>query len=122
MCITEKEITYTDTISSLPKKVYFRPAHVQCSCKQEYDGQDDLFNLDNEHLFCYSVLFTCLHSMLEGRNPYMYLSACERNYSIESHTKPVRIKKLHQAWNAFARLLGLKPDKAFECLLCGLEC
>ena len=39
----------------------------------------------------------------------------------ESHTKPVRIKKLCQAWNAFARLLDLKPDKAFECPLCSLE-
>ena len=117
---SEKEITYTNTISSLPKKVYFRPAHGQCSCKQEYDWQDDLlFNLDNEHLFCYSFLFTYLHSMLEGRTPY--LRACERNHSIESHTKPVRIKKLRQAWNAFARLFDLKPDKAFECSLCGLE-
>ena len=60
--------------------------------------------------------------MLEGRNPLIsYLRACERNHSIESHTKPVHIKKLRQAWNAFARFLDLKPDKAFECPLCGLE-
>ena len=49
------------------------------------------------------------------------LVVCEQNHSIESHTKPVHIKKLRQAWNAFARLLDLKPDKAFECPLCGLE-
>ena len=60
--------------------------------------------------------------MLEGRNRLIsYLRACERNHRIESHTQPVHIKKLRQAWNAFARLLDVDTDKAFECPLCGLE-
>ena len=60
--------------------------------------------------------------MLEGRNPLIsYLRACERNHSIQSQTKPVHIKKLRQAWNAFARLLNLNTDQAFECPLCGPE-
>ena len=111
------------SITTSTRKVYYRPSCGECSCKQEYDGQDDLlFNLDNKHLFCYNFLFSYLHSMVEGKNPLVaFLRACERNHSIQSHTQPVRIKVLRQAWNAFARLLDIDPQQTYQCPLCGLE-
>ena len=101
------------SITTPTRKVYYRPSCGRCSCKQEYDGQEDLlFNLDNKHLIYYDFLFSYLHSMVEGRNPLIaYLKACERNHIVQSHTRPIGIKKLRQAWNAFGRLLDINPHQ-----------
>ena len=92
-----------------------------CDCKQAYDGQDDLlFNLDNRHLFYYGYLLQYLHLMLEGKNPLIaFLRASTRSFLVQSHTKPVSIKLLRQAWNAFARLLCIDFVESFSCPICG---
>ena len=60
--------------------------------------------------------------MVEGRNPLIaYLKACERNHIVQSHTRPIGIKKLRQAWNAFGRLLDINPHQVCQCPLCGPE-
>ncbi len=111
------------SITTSTRKVYHRPSCGECSCKQEYEGQDDLlFNLYNKHLFYYDFLFSYLHSMVEGKNLLVaFLTACERNHGIQSHTLPVRIKVLRQAWNTFARLLDIDPQQTYQCPVCGLE-
>ena len=58
--------------------------------------------------------------MVEGRNPLAsYLRSCERTIATQSNTKPVKIKLLRQAWNAFARLLDIDWYESFQCPLCG---
>ena len=92
-----------------------------CSCRQLYDGQEDLlFNLDGKHLFYYGYLFQYLHLMLEGKNPLIaFLRASTYSISVQSETKPAPIKLLHQAWNAFARLLSVNLAESFTCPICG---
>ena len=59
------------------RKVYYRPAIGECSCKLQYDGQEHLlFNLDNTRLFYYGLLFQYLHLMTEGRNPLIAYQRC----------------------------------------------
>ena len=58
--------------------------------------------------------------MLEGKNPliaFMRASSC--SFSALSHTKPVSIKLLRQAWNAFSRLLNINFTECFSCPVCG---
>ena len=109
------------TIEDEKRTIYFRPFLGSCDCKQAYDGQDDLlFNLDNRPLFYYGYLFQYLHLMLEGKNPLIaFLRASNRSFSVQSHTKPVLIKLLCQAWNAFARLLCIDFAENFCCPICG---
>ena len=109
------------TIENEAHTIYYRPALGSCNCKQHYDGQDDLlFNLDGKHLFYYGYLFQYLHLMLEGKNPVIaFLRASTRSFSSQSHTKPVSIKLLRQAWNAFARLLNVNFAETFSCPICG---
>ena len=58
--------------------------------------------------------------MLEGKNPLVaFLRASSRSFSVQSHTKPVSIKLLHQTWNAFARLLCIDFVESFSCPICG---
>ena len=107
------------TIEDSERTVYYRPTSGSCKCRQEYDGQEDLlFNLDGEH---YGFLLQYLHLMLEGRNPLMtfYRASCKSFY-IQSLSKPVHIKLLRQAWNAFSRLLDVDWREAFNCHQCGL--
>ena len=109
------------TIEDENRTVFYRPSLGSCSCKQAYDGQDDLLlNLDDRHLFYYGYLFQYLHLMLEGKNPLIaFLRASSRSFSVQSHTKPVSIKLLRQAWNAFARLLSIDFVESFSCPICG---
>ena len=66
-CVIHKE---TVNIEDENRTIYYRPSVGSCSCKQAYDGQEDLlFNLDNKHPFHYGYLFQYLHLMLEGKNP-----------------------------------------------------
>lgn len=103
------------------RSIYYRPSLGSCDCKQAYDSQDDLlFNLDNRHLFYYGYLLQYLHLMLEGKNPLIaFLRASTRSFLVQSHTKPVSIKLLRQAWNAFARLLCIDFVESFFCPICG---
>lgn len=103
------------------RSIYYRPSLGSCDCKQAYDGQDDLlFNLDNRHLFYYGYLLQYLHLMLEGKNPLIaFLRASTRSFLVQSHTKPVSIKLLCQAWNAFAQLLCIDFFESFSCPICG---
>ena len=59
--------------------------------------------------------------MVEGRNPLLafHRASCKSFY-IQSQSKPVNIKLLRQAWNAFARLLDVDWREAFNCHQCGL--
>ena len=58
--------------------------------------------------------------MLEGKNPLIaFLRASTRSFSAQSHTKPVSVKFLRRAWNAFARLLDIDFDESFTCPICG---
>ena len=109
------------TIADKHRTVYYRPTEGDCSCQLFYDGQEDLlFNVDNRHLFYYAFLLQYLHNMVEGRNPLAsYLRSCERTIATQSNTKPVKIKLLRQAWNAFARLLDIDWYESFQCPLCG---
>ena len=103
------------TIEDENRAIYYHPSLGSCDCKQAYDGQDDLlFNLDNRHMFYYGYLFQYLHLMLESKNPLVaFLRASTRSFSVQSLTKPVSIKLLHHAWNAFARLLCIDFVEAF---------
>jgi len=110
------------TIEDAHRTVYYRPTSGKCKCRQEYDGQEDLlFNLDGKHMFYYGFLLQYLHLMLEGRNPLMafYRSSCKSFY-IQSESKPVQVKLLRLAWNAFARLLDIDWKESFKCHMCGL--
>ena len=111
--IRKEAVTITDEACT----IYYRPSLGSCDCKQQYDGQDDLlFNLDGKHLFYYGYLFQYLHLMLEGKNPLIaFLRASSRSFSSQSHTKPVSVKLLRQAWNAFARLLNINFAETFSC-------
>ena len=106
------------TIEDEAHTIYYQPSLGSCDCKQHYDGQDDLlFNLDGKHLF---YLFQYLHLMLEGKNPLIaFLRASTHSFSSQSHTKPVSVKLLCQAWNAFARLLDINFTETFACPVCG---
>ena len=117
-CIVHKEAV---TIEDKNRTIFYRPSVGSCSCKQAYDGQDDLlFNLDNKHLFYYGYLFQYLHLMLEGKNPLIaFLRASTRSFSSLSLTKSVSLKLLRQAWNAFARLLDIDFAESFACPICG---
>ena len=65
-------------------------------------------------------MFQYLHLVLEGKNPLIaFLRASSRSFSVQSHTKPVSIKLLHQTWNAFARLLRIDFAENFSCPICG---
>ena len=65
-------------------------------------------------------LFQYLHLMLEGKNPLIaFLRASTHSFSSQSHTKPVSVKLLCQAWNAFARLLDINFTETFACPVCG---
>lgn len=58
--------------------------------------------------------------MLEGKNPLIaFLRASTRSFLVQSQTKPVSIKLLRQAWNAFARLLDVNLAESFTCPMCG---
>ena len=108
-------LIYKEAVTIPERIVYYHPTSGTCECRQEYDGQEDLlFNLDGRHLFYYGFLLQYLHLMLEGRNPLMafYRASCKSFY-IQSQSKPVNIKLLRQAWNAFTR-------EAFNCHQCGL--
>lgn len=71
-------------------------------------------------MFYYGFLLHYLHLMLEWKNPLIaFLCASRRSFSIQSLTKPVSIKLLWQAWNSFARLLGIDWSDTFLCLVCG---
>ena len=123
-CISSKgAVIYKEsmTIADKHRTVYYRPTKGDCSCQLFYDGQEDLlFNIDNRHLFYYGFLLQYLHNMDEGRNPLaLYLHSCERTLATQSNTKPVKIKLLRQAWNAFARLLDIDWYESFQCPLCG---
>ena len=91
------------------------------SCRQGYDGQPDLlFNLDNKHLFYYGFLLEYLHLMVEGRNPLVaYLRASQRSHNSRSKTASVKLAVLRRAWNAFAQLLSINFETAFQCQVCG---
>jgi len=123
--ISRKNVTiYKEavTIEDVHRTVYYRPTSGKCKCRQEYDGQEDLlFNLDGKHMFYYGFLLQYLHLLLEGRNPLMafYRSSCKSFY-IQSESKPVQVKLLRQAWNAFARLLDIDWKESFKCHMCGL--
>ena len=108
-------------IADSDRTVYYRPTQGSCSCRLRYDGQEDLlFNVDDQHLFYYGFLFQYLHNMIEGKNPLVaYLRSCERSMAVQSHTKPVKIKLLRLAWNAFARLLDIDWLEGFICPICG---
>ena len=84
-------------------------------------NQDDLlFNLDDKHLLSYGYLFQYLHLMLKGQNPFIaFLRASTHSFSSQSHTKPLLVKLLCQAWNAFARLLDINFTATFACPVCG---
>ena len=109
------------TIEDENRATFYRPSLGSCNCRQLYDGQDDLlFNLDGKHLFYYGYLFQYLHLMLEGKNPLIaFLRASTRSILVQSHTMPVSIKLLRQAWNAFARCLSINFAKSFACPICG---
>ena len=109
------------TIEDEARTIYYWPSLGSCDCKQHYDGQDNLlFNLDDKHLFYYGYLFQYLHLMLEGKNPLIaFLRASTHSFSSQSYTKPVSVKLLRQAWNAFTRLLNINLAETFACPICG---
>ena len=78
--------------------------------------------LNDQHLFYYVYFFRYLHIMLEGKNILILLSlelldTC--TFSLQSHTKPVSIKLLCQAWNAFVCLLSIDLVESSSCSICG---
>ena len=117
-CVIHKE---TVNIEDENRTIYYRLSVGSCSCKQAYDGQEDLlFNLDNKHPFYYGYLFQYLHLMLEGKNPLIaFLRASTRSFSSLSLTKSVSLKLLRKAWNIFSRLLDINFTECFSCPLCG---
>ncbi|XP_070537918.1 uncharacterized protein [Ptychodera flava] len=57
-------------ISAVIFHVCYRPSTGTCGCMMYYDGQEDLlFNLNNKTFVHYGLLLSCLHLMVEGRNP-----------------------------------------------------
>ena len=58
--------------------------------------------------------------MVEGRNPLVaYLRASQRSHNSQSKTVSVKLAVLRRAWNAFARLLSINFETAFQCQVCG---
>ena len=77
--------------------------------------------LDDQHLFYYVYFFQYLHIMLEGKNILILLSLEHldaQTFSLQSHTKPVSIKLLRLAWNAFAYLLSIDIVESASCSIC----
>lgn len=112
----------TSSITDPDRKIFYRPTHGgECNCRLFYDGQEDLlFNVDNNQLLYYGFLLQYLHIMVEGKNPLAaFQRSCERSFSTQSLTKPIKVKLLHQAWNSFARLLDINWSDTFACPLCG---
>ena len=71
--------------------------------------------LDNKHLFYYGFLLDYLHLMV-GRTPLVaYLRASQRSHDSQSKTVSVKLAVLRRAWNAFARLLSINFETAFQC-------
>lgn len=115
--IHKEAVSITDDNRTL----YYRPSLGPCDCRQDYDGQEELpFNFDGLHLFYYGYLFQYLHLMLEGKNPLTaFLRVSTHSFSPLSLTKPVQVKSLRHAWNAFARLLNINYAEVFHCPICG---
>lgn len=112
----------TSSITDPDRKIFYRPTHGgECNCRLFYDGQEDLlFNVDNKKLLYYGFLLQYLHIMVEGKNPLAaFQRSCERSFSAQSLTKPIKVKLLRQAWNSFARLLDINWSDTFACPLCG---
>ena len=54
------------------------------------------------------------------KNPLIaFLRASTQSFSSQSHTKPVSVKLLRRAWNAFTRLLDIDFTETFACPICG---
>ena len=58
--------------------------------------------------------------MVEGQNPLVAdLRASQRSHNSQSKTASVKLAVLRRAWNAFARLLSINFETAFQCQICG---
>ena len=104
-----------------PRYIYFRPTVGGCKCKLSYDGQEDLlFNLDNQHVVYYGVMFQYLFSMVHTGSP---LVSMHRHFSatnaVMSNADIIPLSVLRRAWNAFARLLDIDFTHVFVCQECG---
>ena len=104
-------------------EVYYRPSKGSCSCKQEYEGDEDLlFNYNNVHIFTHRWLFTIMHANIELKYP---LDGCIRLANLDRghERKALLTKKMYDnlrcAYNAFLRRLDVtsNPD-SIRCLQC----
>ena len=110
----------TVTIVETKSKICYCPTEGGCGCKRHFEGQELLlFNLDNHHLFHYSILFGYMHNMLEGKYPIATRQrACSQYHKISSATPPVPLHLLHKAWNEFARQLDIDMEQSFQYPVC----
>ena len=102
---------------TIETNVYYRPVQNNpdnCDCKMEFQGQKQcIFNLNNTHLFCYSLLIDILHNIKANNMP---IQACFRSVNrsrIFNRELPLSADMSHNllcAYKAFKKCLVMSPQ------------